>query len=278
MSNEDLSPEKLAEIEKSFMSLLQERPGVAVANKTMMDRLKLSADDYWAIRNRLVDQARVEIGRGRGGSVRSLVEVLAPAGGQPQVEATPQDQERNAHAREEQLYEPLLRSLEREWALDKRYDSIIVEQTAKQGKRETGGKWTRPDIAVASMRVLPYYPGKIFDVTTFEVKPENAVDVTAVYEALAHRRAATRSYVWFHLPSATGETLDAQTQERLDPILAEAKRHGIGVWYGVDPGDFQSWEELVEATRNEPDPQRLNDFIAVQFSVGNKDRLLRLMR
>jgi len=66
----------------------------------------------------------------------------------------------------------------------------------------------RPDLVVASMTTLLYVPGKLFDVTTFEVKPLDRIEVTAVYEALAHRRASTRSYVWMHIPDESREAVN----------------------------------------------------------------------
>ena len=102
----------------------------------------------------------------------------------------------------------------------------------------------------------------------------DAIDVTAVYEALAHRRAATRSYVWLHVP----ERASAVTKDALYAVIAEAKRHGIGVISGSDPSNYDTWEEHVEASRVEPDPQTLNEFITVQLSAGSKDELLKWMR
>lgn len=89
--------------------------------------------------------------------------------------------------------------------------------------------------------------------------------------ALAHRRAATRAYVWLHAPNSIEQTTE-------EAIVTESKRHGIGVIKASDPVDYETWEELVEAARVEPDPQKLNDFITVQFSAGNKDELLKWMR
>ena len=62
-------------------------------------------------------------------------------------------------------------------------------------------------------------PGKYFDLFSFEVKPNWSVNVTAVYEALAHRRAATHAYVWFHIPEEEAE----EFSEALDAIASEGK-------------------------------------------------------
>jgi hypothetical protein len=84
------------------------------------------------------------------------------------------------------------------WAQDRLQELLAVEITALQGGAT--GIWSRPDIVTAEVRTLQYVPGKHLEITTFEVKSDHAVNVQAVYEALAHRRAATRSYVLFYIP------------------------------------------------------------------------------
>ena len=82
-----------------------------------------------------------------------------------------------------------------------RLDDFVLEITAKQGRRDTGGTWSRLDIVIVSVVTLPFVLGKHLDVTTFEIKPHTQLDVTSVYEALAHLRAATRAYVFLHVPA-----------------------------------------------------------------------------
>jgi BarA-like signal transduction histidine kinase len=115
-----------------------------------------------------------------------------------------------------------------------------VEVTAQQGSRLTGGKWTRPDITVASSRTFPYVPGRHFDVITFEVKPQDQVNVTAIYEALAHLRAATRSYVLLHVPHFAKASLELIIEETCN----EGKQHGIGVIIVEKPGDYDDSDTL----------------------------------
>ena len=161
-----------------------------------------------------------------------------------------------------------------DWANDNRFGDILVEITARQGRRQTGGTWTRPDIVIAAVRVFPYVPGRHFDLITVEVKPSWAIDLTAVYEALAHRRAATQAYVWFHLAEADFDLDD----ERFRAITAEAERHGVGVIVASDPNVYNTWDTLVDARRVSPDPEALNDFIAVQLTDDSKQRLGRGVR
>lgn len=58
---------------------------------------------------------------------------------------------------------------------------IRREITAKQGSRQTGGKWTRPDVIAVGYKTFPYLPGRYLEVVTFEIKPFQTTDVSAVY-------------------------------------------------------------------------------------------------
>jgi hypothetical protein len=161
--------------------------------------------------------------------------------------------------------------LRNRWAKEHRLDSLLVEITAAQGSRQTKGKWTRPDITAASYTTFPYVPGRHFDVITFEVKPANMLDITVVYEALGHRRASTRAYALLHVPEDQEDSLRTVT----DDICAEAKRHGVGIVIAGTPDDYDTWEEAVEAVRHEPDPERLNEFLAVQMSQGFREQIIK---
>ncbi len=119
-------------------------------------------------------------------------------------------------------------------------------------------------------------PGKHFDVATFEVKAFDAIDVAAVYEALAHRRAATRSYVIFHVPENRRD--DQSIKEALEQICDEAERHGVGVIVASHPDEYDTWDFRVEASRTEPSPERLNEFIAVQLTDGAKEEITQWFR
>jgi len=158
------------------------------------------------------------------------------------------------------------------WARDSRFRHQVVEITASQGRRNTGGTWTRPDVVVAALRVFPFLPGKYFDLITFEIKPSWALDVTGVYEALAHRRAATQAYLWLHCPQPEQEA------EVLGRIVEEAERHGIGVIIATDPADYDTWDQRCDPARVEPDPELLNEFVALQVSDGAKDELAAWVR
>lgn len=162
-----------------------------------------------------------------------------------------------------------MKVLTTDWAREMRLDpsEIHFEITAKQGKKQTGGTWTRPDISAVSVRTYQYLPNKFLDIWTFEVKPAEALDITAVYEAAAHGSRATRSYALLQVPEDT-EAVD----EILERCEREATRLRIGLITFVNAGEFATWETRVEAPRVDTDPELLEEFIG-QLSDTAKKRL-----
>ncbi len=253
--------------------------GTEVGNTRLIRDLGWNETVYWDVRNRLVDRGVLEVGRGKGGSVRRVATAGPPVQqtGSPAPAATPSGPDEThepQRSREEALYEPIAQVLQEHWVRAHRFESSIVQITALQGRRLTGGKWSRPDIAIATLSTYPYVPGRHFDVVTFEVKPSDAIDVTAVYEALAHLRSATRGYVMLHVPDERPDSL----QREIDEVAAVAKQHGVGLITFADPSNYDTWEDLVEAERGEPDPRRLNDFLATQFTAEQRERLVKWFR
>ena len=211
MALEGLTEQQIQQLEEELLSRLRDL-GERAGNVTLLRELGWEEDMYWEVRDILINKGILQLGRGRGGSIRFVSN--AAAGGVPQ-----QQPPQPTTARESDLYEPIARVLRDRWVRDNRFRDHLVEITARQGARNTGGTWTRPDITLAGMTTFPFVPGKTFDVITFEVKPQEGVDVTAVYEALAHLRTATRAYVVFHVPDGQREPLT----EWIDRAAEEAK-------------------------------------------------------
>lgn len=169
---------------------------------------------------------------------------------------------------ERALYQPVADVLRGAWADANGYAGaeVLVEVTAAQGGRPTGGQWTRPDIVLAALRTYPYVPGRHLDVVTFEIKPARTLDVLAVFEALSHRRCATHAYVF--VPAA----------EVGSAVLRDAGRHGIGLIAARHAADLATWRTLVAAQRAQPAPHEQNEFLSQQLSAAARDRLARWLR
>jgi len=254
--------------------------GSTIGNQRAQQTLMWKDEKYWRTRDLLVDKNLLVRGRGRGGTLRrvfkipatEVVAVTVPV----EIASTP-DQVAYVEAvirREEELYPALVEVIRGDWSKDHRANPIAVEIVARQGRRSTGGTWSRPDIVTVEIKNLLYIPTKILEVTTFEVKPADAIDVQAVYEALAHRRASTHAYVVLHVPATQAVALE----ESIQSVRTVARSHGVGVITITDPGDYSTWEELEEATRFEPDPERLNSFIETQLPERVKKKIAEALR
>jgi hypothetical protein len=251
--------------------------GIAVGNKTLRDQLKWEKDKYYAVKHHLLDKGKVENGRGKGGSTVRLhvfaeeikkEDVPVPTV-PPSTAPTP--------LLERDLYLPISKVLQSGWLRDRGFDRSFVEHTSQAGKKKTG-VWSRPDLTVIGFQTFPYVPGKFLDVVTFEIKPQTEVDVRAVYEALAHRRKATRCYVVFYMPDGKSDDELVNNSDFQD-VLKEAKRLGVGILRVTDLNEeAEEWFSDTEAERVEPDPEQLNTFLSNQISEDTKQEIVKWLR
>lgn len=262
----------MAERNEREAQLLENIPsdGRPIGNSALIRTLGWPEDQYWDVRSQLISDGTLERGRGRGGSIRRIV---APPSELAATPATEPDVGGGAGAlatqavyeREASLYRPMRDVIAKGWAKDRQDTPLTVEITAAQGRRATGGRWSRPDIVSVSVKTYLHVPGKYIELTTFEVKPCDTIDVSAVYEALAHQRGATHSYVLLHVP----DDQLASLQDVIGELCEVARFHGIGVIVAGDPSEYTTWEEREVAERREPDPDRLERFISTQLSAAD---------
>lgn len=267
------SHQEITDLENAFLEAVPD-DGSSIGNKRLRDEiLKWDSNIYLAVRKRLLDTGTLTVGKGKGGSVRRtpIEQEAEPA--EP-IEAIAAVEAHQPYPDEASLYDPMLVVIRDRWTLDQPFDQVLVEKTDRGGRR-ADGIWTRPDITVAAMTSYTFVPGRHFDIVTFEIKHYSGLNVTAVYEALAHRRSATRSYLLVYVPDNLLEQLESPT---LSEIIEEASRHGIGLIIAGDPTDFDSWDIREDATRTSPDPARMNTFIRNQLSEGTKDQIVRWFR
>jgi hypothetical protein len=207
-----------------------------------------SEEHYWAVRNFLVDQGKLELGRGKGGSVKRVLdqnEEPAEAAVQPPPVA------------ERELYAPLRETFRSQWCKDKNYDHAETFITAYQGKKRTG-VWSRPDITILGMKCYNNIARADVEYITVEVKTPQNISTAALYEALAHRRAANRSYLLIcgrHEPKS----------QELEELVETARMIGVGLILADDARDYDTWDTVLEAPRHDPDPAWLDEFVATQL-------------
>lgn len=243
--------------------------GSSIGNIKLIRRLskhKVKDDFYWAARNELIREGKLVKGRGMGGSV-SLPE---------KKEVTPKDtSSKKKYRKEKDLYSPFEKTIREYWTRENNFDPrrCVVEITANQGSRKTGGKWTRPDITVIAVSTFRFVPGKTLDVITFEIKPSNDLDIVGVFETASHSRFAAKSYLAVHLPDGITESLKPQ----IEVLSNECERFGIGFLYFLDPSKPGTWETILEPARKTPDPTEIDNFLSIQLSRKNQDEVHRML-
>lgn len=259
----EMDPAKNEEYRQLLLSLVP-ADGESIGNRALREKLRgkiesrggdLSDKDYWAIRRSLIDEAKIEQGRGRGGSVHRMVQA-GKAAPLPRAES--------------KLYEPFLKALENGYAPENNITRFVSEITAGQGRRPTGGKWTRPDITLIAVRTFSFVPGKRLEVVTFEVKPDQDVAFDGVYEAIAHSAFAHLAFLAVHVSGVKKDP-----DER---ILQECKRFGIGYITFTDPENYDTFETVINPSFEDPDPYAVDKFISNQISSANRDRLREFLR
>jgi hypothetical protein len=239
---------------QEFIAAL-EKLGGSSGNKRLRQELGWDEELYWKVQGNLISDGRLATGRGKGGSVRLTetqtspsetgVALISAAVAMPSV-----------IVRERILYAPVKASIETKWINRFALDDVLVDETHSRGSKDTGGGFTRPDITAVGIRSYVYLPKRL-EVVTFEIKPADAVSIMGILEAIAHLEGAHRAYVMYATSRVNFD--DAKDSER---IMELAQKYGVGIILTEKVDDVESWEIVLDAIRHEPDPARLDRFLA----------------
>ncbi|WP_216850460.1 hypothetical protein [Granulicella sp. L46] len=237
----------------------------------------LTDEDYWDLRNSLIDEGKLERARGRGGLVRRVLSVAEVPVVPDSLVSAASDLSGAVTALvpvllESSLYEPFQKIIQTGYVLDNDLKPWICEITAAQGRRNTGGLWTRPDVTLIAEQTFVYFPGKLFEVITFEIKPDIGTAMEGVYEAAAHSAFAHRSYLAFP------DSDEYEKSPLFDRIRDECERFGLGLILFEDVANWDTYSFEVSAERKDPDPGSVNDFIKVQISEKGREEIQRWFR
>lgn len=253
-------------LKKLLLKLIPEDGG-SVGNMYLLKQVKkqgFSEENYWDIRNALIEEGKIAKGRGMGGSVSRVVEAKVSPTAMKGIKRYPP---------ERLLYEPCRKVITEFWVKDNNLEvrKTFVEVTAHQGRKATGGKWTRPDITVVTVRSYPFIPTKIVDIISFEIKPANDTDVKGVFETASHTKFAHKSYLAIHLPSVeTSDMARLRLQE-------ECERFGVGLIFFEKPDNWTTYDIVLEPKRQNPAPEDINSFISQQISRKGQQEILSLL-
>lgn len=245
--------------------------GSTIGNITLRKSLRWRADRYWAVRDGLLDSGVILKGGGMGGSVHRVIEEVDQEEidddsieTEEEVESEVEDEDRviagSQYSKETDLYPEIKHVLRTAWSSDQRIHKCVVEVTAHQGRKRTGGKWTRPDLTLIGLREYPLIARREVDVITFEVKLTGCWDVSAVYEAAAQSRAATHAYVFLHVD-------EADDADGLLRCQNECAKLNLGLITSTAPHRYDAWNLRLPAPRLNNDPEEVEAFLNTQVSA-----------
>lgn len=250
--------------------------GNRAGNTTLQRELRWDDNKYWKIHEELFKEGQIEKGKGYGGTAILTQQdaALTTAAANPRNSLPPAGIEAvdealaEEYTSELQLYPVVKKQLDAHWSIRRQLDDCHCEITALQGRRDTGGSWSRPDLVIIAYRKYEFLPERVFELFSFEVKPATDISIKGVMEALAHRAAATRSFVIYH--TAGKDFSEFPEAERIEELAA---RHGVGVFAAKDVKDITQWAEIVTAPRASPDPEAMDTFIKRTMSEEAKTKL-----
>jgi hypothetical protein len=133
-------------------------------------------------------------------------------------------------------------------------------------------EFARPDVTLIAIQTFVYVPDKLFEVITFEIKPNIDSAMEGVFETAAHSAFAHRSYLAFP------DSKDYDNNPLFDRILDECERFGLGLILFEDVANWDTYTFEVSAERKDPDPQSVNDFIKGQISEKSREEIKRWFR
>lgn len=144
--------------------------------------------------------------------------------------------------------------------------------------KKLSGKWSTPDFTVLCTHKFLYVPTKRLDIVTVEVKHASCnLNVSSVYEALAHTRASSYGILFIYIAPTDMQQLDS-ISSIIEDIKVECVRFGIGLVTSDYPCDVTSWMYLIPAKEQSPDHRRIDEFIKVAFDKDVRDAITKDMR
>ena len=244
------------------------KDGKAIGNKTLIIALKnknFTEDEFWRVRNSLIESGKLSKGKGKGGSVYRTEIIKAD---DSKLDSTP----KKKRIKENELYAPFIKVVKDYRVKEYDIDDYLIDNTSSQGKKRTGGKWTRPDVSLISIKSYQYIYGKIMEVITFEIKPEDSYGVESVFETASQSVFAHKSFLCIHLTQGKPETED------FDRIIRQCELFGVGLIVFEKPEDWETYEVVVDPKRKDPDPNEVNLFIKQQMSESTRESLSRKIK
>jgi hypothetical protein len=155
------------------------------------------------------------------------------------------------------------------WTEQPGFTHVFGSITAAQGRRVTGGRWSRPDLVLCTVSDWIFSSRPEGEVRTVEVKRYGSLDVLAVYEAVSHKSRAHYSYI---LVVNFPDQLNPDQEADFDAVLSAAGKHGIGVITAKDSKDWSTWKFELDPGRSDTDHQAVNQLLLDQVSPQVREK------
>ena len=172
---------------------------------------------------------------------------------------------------EQHVYDHLIENLS-PWIQSNLFNpyNLHAQKLLRTHSRKLSGKWSTPDFTAVCLYKCVHTGYKGTELVTFEVKhATQQLDVTCVYEALAHARASNYTTLLFYVDPAN-TIYDQGAGHILDEIKIECVRLGVGLVLTRYPTDLNEWHYVIPAKKHLPDARRIDAFIEEAFGDDDK--------
>lgn len=232
--------------------------GSSIGGAALRSAVGLDNDRYAEALSEVQRKGLIVVGPGRGGSIRRLNGSVSPVSTGPRKP-------------ESTLYEPFLQWLRSSWppSWDEDEDKLREAQVTAtpKGYKQKTGRWRRPDVTelrVYRYELLPPAQRIQLELSSYEIKPQGADLVEAVFEAASQARWAHRSTLVVEAPAK-----DWVASAR---ILGDVRRFGLGLYYMTKVEATKESHErydvtvVLEPSLQAPEPEDLQE--AIEYFLG----------
>jgi len=145
----------------------------------------------------------------------------------------------------------------------RRSPEFRVVDTSTGGARS--GTWSQPDFTVALLRSYDYSTLRHIELVGYELKRAGQGKVTAVHEALAHRRWVHYAYLVLFTPPGSDEEV------RITELTFECNRHGVGFITFDDAKELSSFKIHAHPQFEAVPAHRVDEFVADRLGEVAED-------
>jgi hypothetical protein len=140
---------------------------------------------------------------------------------------------------------------------------VLLIETARQGRRSTGGSYSRPDLTYVIVGRYPLLGERFVRIVSVEAKIWETADIVAnAYEAVAYKRFSTQVYYAYESPDSV-----KRVSSEVEEIL---KENGVGIVRIWREGNKDGMHIDVDPVATDPAPDRLETYLGILRQIDEK--------